>query len=154
MEEEELHPISELKIEEFREAYNIFDQDGNGRISAAELGEIFLSVGQKPSQHKLQEMINEVQENEDDDEITFEQFLKMVRKRMKDVDTEEELIEAFKFFDTEGTGLIQVEELKQMMLNLGETLDPEELEEVIMEADEDNDGYVNYEEFVKSVINY
>lgn len=154
MEEEELHPISELKIEEFREAYNIFDQDGNGRISAAELGEIFLSVGQKPSQHELQEMINEVQENEDDDEITFEQFLKMVRKRMKDVDTEEELIEAFKFFDTEGTGLIQVEELKQMMLNLGETLDPEELEEVIMEADEDNDGYVNYEEFVKSVINY
>jgi calmodulin len=154
MEEEELHPISELKIEEFREAYNIFDHDGNGRISAAELGEIFLSVGQKPSQHELQEMINEVQENEDDDEITFEQFLKMVRKRMKDVDTEEELIEAFKFFDTEGTGLIQIDELKQMMLNLGETLDPEELEEVIMEADEDNDGYVNYEEFVKMVINY
>jgi calmodulin len=154
MEEEELQPISDLKIEEFREAFNVFDNNGNGRISAAELGEIFLSVGQKPSEHELQEMINEVQENEDDDEITFEQFLKMVRKRMKDVDTEEELIEAFKFFDTEGTGLINVEDLKQMMLNLGETLDPEELEEVIMEADEDNDGYVNYEEFVKTVINY
>ena len=40
------------------------------------------------------------------------------------------------------------------MNNLGEKLTEEEIEEMIMEADIDGDGQINYEEFVKLVTDY
>ena len=41
-----------------------------------------------------------------------------------------------------------------MMNNLGEKLTEEEIEEMILEADIDGDGQINYEEFVKLMTDY
>lgn len=46
---------------------------------------------------------------------------------MKDTDTEEEMVEAFRVFDKDGNGVITAEELKMVMANLGENLTGEEL---------------------------
>jgi len=70
-------------------------------------------------------------------------------RKMKDTDTEEELIEAFKVFDRDGNGFISAAELRHVMTNLGEKLTDEEVDEMIREADVDGDGQINYEEFVK-----
>merc|ERR1719493_651802 len=67
---------------------------------------------------------------------------------MKDTDTEEELIEAFRVFDKDGNGFISAAGLRHVMTNLGEKLTDEEVDEMIREADIDGDGQVNYEEFV------
>ena len=42
-----------------------------------------------------------------------------IYRKMKDTDTEEELIEAFKVFDRDGNGLISAAELRHVMTNLG-----------------------------------
>merc|ERR1740139_1540782 len=68
-------------------------------------------------------------------------------RKMKDTDTEEELIEAFKVFDRDGNGFISAAELRHVMTNLGEKLTDEEVDEMIREADVDGDGQINYEEF-------
>ena len=52
-------------------------------------------------------------------------------RKMKDTDTEEELIEAFKVFDRDGNGLISAAELRHVMTNLGEKLTEEEVDEMI-----------------------
>ena len=57
---------------------------------------------------------------------------------MKDTDTEEELLEAFKIFDRDGNGLISSTKLRHVMTQLGEKLTDDEVEEMIKEAD--NDG--------------
>ena len=71
---------------------------------------------------------------------------------MKDTDSEEELLEAFKVFDRDGNGFITSHELRNIMNSLGENLTPEEIEEMIKEADLDNDGQIDYEEFVKMMM--
>merc|ERR1711918_325966 len=56
-------------------------------------------------------------------------FLSLMARKMKDTDTEEELIEAFKVFDKDGNGFISAAELRHVMTNLGEKLTDEEDEE-------------------------
>lgn len=72
----------------------------------------------------------------------------MVRK-IKEAEMDDELIEAFKVFDTNGNGYITVHELRNVMITLGEFLTPDEVDELVKEADLDNDGQINYEEFIK-----
>ena len=84
--------------------------------------------------------------------IKFPEFLSPMARKMKDTDTEEELIEAFKVFDRDGNGFISAAELRHVMTNLGEKLTDEEVDEMIREADVDGDGQINYEEFVKMMM--
>lgn len=57
----------------------------------------------------------------------------------------EEIADAFKIFDKNGDGYINEEELKQVMVSLGEQLSPKELEDMMKEADTDGDGLINYQ---------
>jgi len=56
--QQRLHSIS--LIAEFREAFSLFDKNGDGTISSTELGTIMRSLGQNPTESELQDMINEV----------------------------------------------------------------------------------------------
>lgn len=84
--------------------------------------------------------------------IDFPEFLTMMARKMKDTDSEEEILEAFKVFDKDGNGFISAAELRHIMTNLGEKLTDEEVDEMIREADIDGDGQINYEEFVKMMM--
>jgi len=76
--------------------------------------------------------------------IDFPEFLSLMARKMKDTDTEEELIEAFKVFGRDGNGFISAAELRHVMTNLGEKLTDEEVNGMIREADVDGDGQINY----------
>jgi Ca2+-binding EF-hand superfamily protein len=70
----------------------------------------------------------------------------MMAKKLTDGgDPEEDLKEAFKVFDKDNNGFISQSELRLVMVNLGEKLTDDELKEMILEADIDGDGQVNYE---------
>ena len=47
-------------VTEFREAFSLFDKDGDGTITTKELGTVMRSLGQNPSEDELQDMVNEV----------------------------------------------------------------------------------------------
>ena len=52
-------------------------------------------------------------------------------------------------FDRDGNGLIDRNELKLVMQELGEKLSEEDIDEMIEEADTNNDGFIDYEEFAR-----
>jgi len=74
-------------------------------------------------------------------------------RKMKDQDTEEDIIEAFRVFDKDGNGTISAAELRHVMTNLGEKLTEEEVDEMIREADVNGDGIIDYKEFTKIILN-
>ena len=136
--------MTEEQIAEFKEAFSLFDKDGDGTITTKELGTVMRSLGQNPTEGELQDMINEV-DADGNCTIDFPEFLTMMARKTKEADTEKEIREAFKVFDKDGNGLISESELRQVMVNLGEKLTDEEVDEMIREADIDGDGQVNYE---------
>uniref|UniRef100_A0A3B3Z3E5 EF-hand domain-containing protein n=1 Tax=Poecilia mexicana TaxID=48701 RepID=A0A3B3Z3E5_9TELE len=134
------------RAKEFKEAFSLFDKDGDGTITTKELGTVMRSLGQNPTEAELQDMINEV-DADGNGTIDFPEFLTMMARKMKDTDSEEEIREAFRVFDKRKSCCAA--ELRHVMTNLGEKLTDEEVDEMIREADIDGDGQVNYEEFVQ-----
>jgi len=140
--------LPEDKITECREVFDLFDKDKDGSITTKELGDVMRALGANPTNTELQEMIAEV-DKDNSGKIEFNEFLDLFVRKMKDPDTEEDLIEAFKIFDKDGSGNISAQELRHVMTTLGEKLTEEEADEMIREADTNGDGYIDYVEFVK-----
>jgi len=49
-----------IVFQEFKVAFAMFDKNGDGTISSAELGLIMRNLGQNPTENELMDMINEV----------------------------------------------------------------------------------------------
>ena len=139
--------LTDEQIAELKEAFSLFDKDGDGTITTKELGTVMRSLEQSPTETELQDMINEV-DVDHNGTIDFPEFLTMMASQMNSDACEEEIQEAFRVFDKDGNDYISATELRQVMINLGEQLTDEEVDEMIKEADMDGDGQVNYEEFV------
>ena len=75
-----------------------------------------------------------------------------MRRRMRDADTEEEMVEAFKVFDRDSDGLISLNELHLVMTQIGENLTLKQCEDIIASGDRDNDGKLNFDEFIRMMI--
>ena len=73
---------------------------------------------------------------------------KLAEKETKSKSREKEIDLAFRLFDTDDNGFISAEELRPVMTSLGEKLTEEQVEGMIREADIDEDGQVNFLEFV------
>ena len=130
-----------------RIAFSLFDKDGDGTITTKELGTVMRSMGQMPTEKELLDMINEV-DSDGNGFIDFQEFLTLVARKMSaETESEEEMMHAFKVFNRDGDGFISAPELRLVMVNLGEKLTDEELDEMIREADVDGDGQINFEEF-------
>ena len=80
----------------------------------------------------------------DDGEVDFDEFMKLVARKLQAVDIEEEILDAFRVFDKDGNGSISKEELRLAITTLGEKVKEDELDELVKFADLDGDGTINY----------
>jgi len=142
---------SAQQVAEFKEAFEIFDQDGDVSITAAELGSVMKSLGIDMTQTELEDMINDV-DADGNGSIDFPEFVALMSKKMTETETREELRAAFAHFDKDGSGYIDKEELLLVMEQLGEKLTDQEADEMMAEADNNGDGQIDFEEFVQMMI--
>ena len=142
-EEQQLTPE---QTAEFKEAFTLFDNDGDGNISCKELGTVMRSLGQNPTEAELADMMTQV-DKDGNGKIDFDEFCALMQKKMQQLESPEEIEAAFKIFDKTGTGIISASELRHVMTSLGEKLTDEEIHLMIKELDKDGDGKVSREEF-------
>lgn len=145
--------LSELQHAEFKEAFDEFDKDGSGTISTKELLLVMRSIGQNPTEDEILELVMESDLN-GDGTIDFEEFAEMMKKKSSETDQTEGLKEAFKIFDRNKNGQIETVELKNVLNMMGQSLTDEEFEMFWREADLNNDGKLDYDEFIKIMTSY
>ena len=146
--------MSELSEEEFLELKNAFElyekNSADGKVDTQELGKLLRSLGQNPGEDELDSMIRELH-IDGQGTMEFPDFLKMMSKRMKDKDSDQELREAFRVFDEEGTGFVSASDLSYILVNLlGEK--EEEVKGMMKEVRVTKDGQINYEDFISIVL--
>ena len=136
--------LTENEISTYKDAFNLFDKDGNGTITLPELSIIMQSLGVSISEVDQESVLN-------NGTIDFNDFLSVISTK-KNISSETELISTFKVFDKYGRGFITDTELLHIMTNLGEELSKDDALLMIREADINGDGKIYYEDFVKLIL--
>lgn len=141
--------IDENEIEEYREAFKLFDKDGSGSISHQEFLKCLKNLGQNVTKEEAVALVKELDED-NSGEISFEEFTTyMKRIKVQEEVDEDEVIRAFQTFDVDKDDQISNQEFRHILCNLGEDkFSLEECDELFKEADIDKDGFLNYREFV------
>uniref|UniRef100_A0A8C0Q5I9 EF-hand calcium-binding domain-containing protein 11 n=1 Tax=Canis lupus familiaris TaxID=9615 RepID=A0A8C0Q5I9_CANLF len=74
--------LSEEQVAEFKEAFCLFDKDGDGAITTQELGTVMRSLGQNPTEAELRDMeVDEMIRAADvdgDGQVNYEEFVHML----------------------------------------------------------------------------
>ena len=71
-------------------------------------------------------------------------------KKLTD-DQAKELKKAFEMIDTDGNGFLDKEEIRKMLQGMDSDVDDAAVEEFLRNADQDGDGRVSFDEFIKDV---
>ena len=63
--------------EEFREVFNVFDMDGSGFISARELKQVMVDLGDNPTDGEVEKLMRHADADRDG-QVSFEEFVTMM----------------------------------------------------------------------------
>ena len=95
--------LTEEQKQEIKEAFDLFDTDGSGSIDSKELKVAMRALGFEPKKEEIQKMISDVDDS-GDGEIDFDEFMVMMTAKMGEKDSRDDLIKAFRVFDSDETG--------------------------------------------------
>ncbi|KRX40810.1 putative myosin regulatory light chain [Trichinella murrelli] len=143
--------FTQSQIQEFKEAFNMIDQNRNGFIDKADLLDMYASLGKEVGDEFIDEMINEAP-----GAINFTMFLTMFGEKMTGTDPEDVIRNAFQCFDEEGTGdesshcysSISEHDLRTLLTTMGDRYTDDQVEELFKDAPI-KDGMFNYVEFAR-----
>eukprot|EP00418_Pyrodinium_bahamense_P098930 CAMPEP_0179039564 /NCGR_PEP_ID=MMETSP0796-20121207/15205_1 /TAXON_ID=73915 /ORGANISM="Pyrodinium bahamense, Strain pbaha01" /LENGTH=549 /DNA_ID=CAMNT_0020735899 /DNA_START=38 /DNA_END=1687 /DNA_ORIENTATION=+ len=134
--------LSNEERSKVRQYFITMDQNQQGTITLSELKEILVQKFDVPDEETRR--IFDALDSNQDEEIHYSDFLAaMVSTRIALHD--DLLRAAFKKFDTDSSGYITPDNLRQV---LGETFEGEKVESLMKEADQLKDGRISYAEFV------
>ena len=148
-ENEFIELLSEQEICELHEAFNIFDVESDGSIEANQLMMLMNSLKQYPSKEEIEIILKEMDLNSDG-QIYFNQFLRIMAKRLKNLKQDEDryLKSLFTSLDRNNNKLISIHEIRYIVTHSGENISEKDIETIMKEADTDGDGYISFEEFM------
>ncbi|XP_046848189.1 calmodulin-like [Xenia sp. Carnegie-2017] len=109
------------QLEEYHDAFDLYDRDGDGKVTSHELGPLMRCLGANPKEDHLQELMNEV-DYDGDGFLNFTEFIDLMINDKPEIDDDIEMIEAFRCFDTENTGFIYSADIREALYHMDEGL--------------------------------
>jgi len=149
--------LRQEQIKQFQEAFNLFDEDGDGTIDTKELGSVMRSLGENPTEAELQDIINDV----DDDgsgSIGFDEFLTLMGATLAPKNTSrssspEPLVGSV---GSVGSGDVKISSVpssgpRRPFYVFGTMQMASSLEEIFKKFDADGNGYITKDELKQAL---
>ncbi len=107
--------FDQSQIQEFKEAFNMIDQNRDGFIDKEDLHDMLASLGKDPDDSYLEKMMKEAP-----GPINFTMFLTLYGEKLNGTDPEDVIRNAFACFDEDGTGVIHEDRLRELLVTMGD----------------------------------
>ena len=148
--------VSEMtpsRREEIRDVFTLFDKDGNGEIDINELGDVLAVLGEHLDSTHVHLLLSQI-DQDGSNTLDFDEFCTFIGAHEEEEEEEGEVTEEvveyfFSLFDKDGSGKVSSGEFRATMRGVcgGAGLTEEDLDALVEDADEDDDGQVDLEEF-------
>ncbi|PKA64033.1 Calcium-dependent protein kinase 1 [Apostasia shenzhenica] len=136
--------LSEEEIAGLKELFKMIDTDNSGQITFEELKTGLERVGANLMESEIS-VLMEAADIDNSGTIDYGEFI-AATMHLNKAEKEDNLFAAFQYFDKDGSGYITPDELQKACEEFG--VGDIHLEELIREVDQDNDGRIDYNEFV------
>jgi len=121
--------LTEQQVAEFKECFEMFDEDGSGSIDKEELHFVLHMLGSKMTQKEIGDMMEEVDEDSSGD-VEFAEFCALMARQMYATGEEHQLRQVFNILDESGSGLVSKASLRYVILSLNLTQTAEEVDDM------------------------
>ena len=142
------------QVEEFMETWDLLAQGDT--VDAKKLGLIMRAlslVSRDESDKKLEDLVKEYGSNGKIDSNGFLHACDYLIEEDKE-DPESALKAAFREFDKNGNGYLDVSQMRHVLANLGEGFTEKQISEMLSEADVSGTGKIYYDEFVRMMMSH
>jgi Ca2+-binding EF-hand superfamily protein len=141
--------LSQDEVDEIRQAFDLFDTNGTGRIDPKELKAAMQSLGFDTKNPTIFQLIAELDTPEAAKKggIEFENFVEAINNKLGDKETKEGIRRIFDLFiDDPQSDTITLASLRRIARELGEQMSNEELKDMLERASS-NGTELSFEEF-------
>ena len=142
--------FSDEELAEIKEIFSYFVEKGQETMPIDDLGTLLRGLGKNP----LESEIDAMKKENGRDTLDFATFLTYMEKPLREKKQwkERDVVEAFTVFDADESGVIDKNELRKIMCDLGEPFTAKEFEIFLSAADPEGTGKVNYAAFAKDMM--
>ncbi|XP_028760983.1 calcium-dependent protein kinase 13 [Neltuma alba] len=138
--------LSTEEVEDIKEIFKKMDSDNDGIVSVEELKAGFQNFGSQLAESEVQSLIEAVNTN-GKGTLDYGEFV-AVALHLKRIANDEHLRKAFSYFDKDGNGYIEPDELRHALTEDGASDCTDVANDIFLEVDTDKDGRISYDEFV------
>lgn len=142
--------LPEKQVAQMKHAFDFFDTDKRGFIEKDSVKYLLKGLNFDMTFKAVRKLVADFDpEAAKAGFVDFPLFLKIVTEQYSMVDPIEDLKEVFALFDKDSTGKISFDNLRDASSRIGQNHTEEHLKNMIEDFDEDKDGELSLEEFLK-----
>jgi len=140
------HKSDNVQIMNLKAAFDAYDKSHNGTLDFEEFKEAMKdSHCSDLSEYEIEEMFSSIDFG-GNGQILYTEFLAATIEARGQIE-ESRIAEAFRRIDADNSGTITKQEIQTLV---GRDCTPEQIDEIMMNADTDGDGVISYDEFVEA----
>ncbi|GER27121.1 calcium-dependent protein kinase [Striga asiatica] len=138
--------LSVQEVEVIRDMFTLMDTDEDGKVSYEELRAGLKKVGSQLAEPEIK-LLMDVADVDGNGVLDYGEFV-AVTIHLQRMENDEHIHRAFMFFDKDESGYIELDELREALVDESGETDLDVLNNIMQEVDTDKDGRISYEEFV------
>ena len=129
----------------FKEMFKRADKNKDGQVSKEECKLVLEKIFGNLPQKTILLMVNYADQNGDGN-VCYQEFSDIMKQKIR----RENLFKEFEMLDNNGDGKISHQEIKKVIAKVGKVQKTDaEIDKIIRDVDDDGDGYLDYNEFLK-----
>ena len=141
--------FTKTQLQNSKKAFNVFDEDKDGKISTNFVGQLLRALGYNPTPTEVEDMIEDVGKPT----LDYNIFLYIMARHARGATPEDDLVRAFRVFDKENTGFLSIDIVKHILMNIKQPFTSEQVDELLSKL-KFKGQQVPYHNLVHLMLNY